>query len=273
MPELPEVQTVVATLETLIKDRKIVQVEILYPPIIGNDDTFESNVINQSFRSFSRKGKFLILGLDRGYLVVHLRMEGKFYVVKQDYLIDKHTHVIFHLDDGSLLLYHDVRKFGRINYIKRIEDHAGLNRLGHEVWDPLCDINYLKEKTANKRVAVKTMLLDQSIIAGIGNIYANEILFKARIHPELPSNQLSDEALQLILDKTKEILEAAIEAGGTSIRSYTSQLGVTGLFQQSLKVHGKENEPCLVCATPIVKKQVNGRGTYFCTVCQKMKQE
>lgn len=269
MPELPEVQTVVDTLEILIQNKRIVDIDVKYPPIIDDDVNFESNVTNQQFKSFDRKGKFLILGLNDGYLVIHLRMEGKFYVVNQEHTLDKHSHLVFHLDDGQRLIYHDVRKFGRIHYVKQLDKHKGLNRLGLEIWDDKCNVEYLSSSTKRRTIAIKTLLLDQSVISGIGNIYANEILFDSKIDPKLKSNQLTDLELERILISTKEILDLAIEQGGTSIRSYTSQFGVTGRFQQYLKVHGRDGQPCLICNEPIVKEQVNGRGTYFCPKCQK----
>ncbi len=195
-------------------------------------------------------------------------MEGKFYVVNQEHQLDKHSHLVFYLDDGQRLIYHDVRKFGRIHYVKDLDKHKGLNRLGLEIFDDKCNVQYLSSFTKRRTIAIKSLLLDQSVISGIGNIYANEILFDSKISPKLKSNQLDDLQLERILKSTKEILDLAIKQGGTSIRSYTSQLGVTGRFQQYLKVHGKEGQPCLICDETIVKQQVNGRGTYFCPKCQ-----
>lgn len=269
MPELPEVETVVRTLEKLIKDRQIVEIDILYPKIVENDiKVFETSVINQHFRTFGRRGKFLLFGLDKGYLVVHLRMEGKFFVVSPDeYQLNHHVHLILRLDNGKSLLYHDVRKFGRIQFVENLKDHSGLNRLGPEVWE--LEFKEFKEKCSKRSIPIKSLLLDQTVISGIGNIYANEILFEAKVNPLTPSYLLSDDKLRKILKYTAIILEQAILDGGTSIRSYTSSLGVTGLFQQRLKVHDKQGEPCVRCGREIKKIMVNGRGTYYCSFCQR----
>jgi len=143
-----------------------------------------------------------------------------------------------------------------------------ISKLELEEWDKKLTKEYLKEKL-NKKKAIKTLLLDQSIIVGIGNIYANEILFLSKIHPETPGNKLTDKNFQDIINNTKIILEKAISQGGTTIHTYTSVDGITGKFQQELLVHGKKTTPCPICKTEIQKIVVNGRGTFFCPKCQK----
>ena len=267
MPEGPEVETVVRTLEKQIKNNRITDVKIFYSKNIETTNFIE-NVFNKRFVSFERRGKFLVLGLDRGYLVIHLRMEGKFYIDTND-LVDKHTHAIFKLDDNRYLKYHDTRKFGRIGYVLEISNHPGIARLGLDVLDDKFTGKYLKEKLSSKVIPIKSSLLDQSIVSGIGNIYVNEILFKARVHPNQPSNSLSTYKINQIVKSSKDVIAEAIELGGTTIRSYTSSLNVHGRFDQKLLVHTKE--VCSVCETPIKKIYVNKRGTYYCPRCQKLK--
>lgn len=269
MPELPEVETISRTLEGLIKNREILNIEVFWPNIIEQDvEFFKKKMLHQHFRTFQRKGKFLIFGLDKGYLITHLRMEGKFYVVDPTFALDKHVHVRMQLDNNEVLLYHDTRKFGKLGYVDKLEDHKGLNRLGLEVWDDKCDKQYLYQHIRKRNVPIKTLLLDQSVLSGIGNIYANEILFRVKIHPEVVASQLGIDHCESILIHTKAVLEEAIKQGGTSIRSYTSSLGVHGLFQQYLNVHGQVGKPCPICTKTIEKIQLNGRGTYFCSHCQ-----
>lgn len=267
MPEGPEVETVVRTLEKQIKGNQIVSSTIYYPRIVETDN-FNELVLNKRFTSFNRQGKFLVLGLDTGYLVIHLRMEGKFYIDLNP-LIDKHIHLMFKLDDGRYLKYHDTRKFGRIAYVDDYKEHPGIKKLGLDVLDDRCTGAYLKEKLKTRLIPIKQVLLDQSVVAGIGNIYANEILFEARVHPNQPANSISTRKINEIVRCAKEVLSLAIEMGGTTIRSYTSSLNVHGRFDQKLNVHTKDM--CPRCDDKIKKIFVNKRGTYYCARCQRLK--
>ncbi|MBR2792013.1 MAG: bifunctional DNA-formamidopyrimidine glycosylase/DNA-(apurinic or apyrimidinic site) lyase [Erysipelotrichaceae bacterium] len=272
MPELPEVETVVRTLENRINGRIINEVVVRWPKIIDNVpvDIFEKKLRGQKFIGFGRRGKFLLFELSNYMLIAHLRMEGKFYVYAEETEPDKHSHVIFRLDKGELH-FNDVRKFGRLYLYEKNNRYNCLDKLGKEPWDDTLTAEYLKEYCKGKSTAIKSQLLDQSMIAGIGNIYANEICFDVRINPEHPACYISRDKWNEIIESTRKILAEAIRAGGTTIRSYTSSLGVTGLFQQELFVQSREKEPCKICGQAIEKKFVNGRGTYFCPECQKKK--
>ena len=270
MPELPEVETVLRTLEHQIKDQQIEDVDIFYEKMIEIDqDSFVSELKGQHFRKFERRGKYLLFILDEYTLIVHLRMEGKFYVYPKEYKgKDKHTHVIFYLSDKQLH-YNDVRKFGRMWLYKKDEDYSCLEKLGYEPFDERLTGNYLKKFNKNNKTKIKTQLLDQSMITGIGNIYADEILFKAGINPLVEARFISENDCDKIISATREILKEAIRQGGTTIRSYTSSLGVTGLFQQYLMVHSRDDGTCYKCNSDIVRVKVNGRSTYYCPTCQK----
>ena len=198
-------------------------------------------------------------------------MEGKYFFKNKNDILSKHEHVVFTLDNKEELRYHDVRKFGKMHLIEKnkIKEIGPLIELGYEPWDNNLDSNYLKEKYQKKKLPIKTVLLDQSIITGIGNIYADEILFLSKINPEKISNTLNNNELDIIIKNTKLVLEDAIKQGGSTIRSYTSVDGVHGLFQQKLNVHTKEGKPCNICNTKIIKIKVGGRGTYYCPTCQK----
>ena len=173
------------------------------------------------------------------------------------------------MDNNKELRYNDTRKFGKMYLVKKDElNNSPLAKLGKEPWDKDLTANYLKEKL-NRKLAIKTLLLDQSIITGIGNIYADEILFLSKINPETPGANLTNKNLTDIIDNTKMVLEKAIEMGGTTIHTYTSVDGITGLFQQELLVHGKKDLPCPNCQSKIIKIVVNTRGTYYCPKCQK----
>lgn len=274
MPELPEVETVKETLKKLVIGKKIVNVTINYDNIIEYPivDTFKKEIINETINDIKRRGKWLVFDLDKYYLLSHLRMEGKYFFKQKSDEHLKHEHVIFHFSDKTELRYLDSRKFGKMHLIEKNKayNQKPLNELGLEPWDEKLSIEYLKEKYKNKKLPIKTVILDQSIIVGIGNIYADEILFLSKINPLKKSFELNDEELSNIIKYTKEILDNAILNGGTTIRSYESSEGVHGRFQQNLLVHNRENDECPNCYDKIVKIKVGGRGTYYCPNCQKL---
>lgn len=275
MPELPEVETVVRTLEDRLSHFTIRKVDVLYEKMIYNYTSipFEKALVNESVLTYSRLGKYMIFELTHYYLIAHMRMEGKFYIQKQEDKMDKHTHVIFSLDNCQLR-YHDTRKFGRMYLYDKSIPYVDLDvfkNVGLDAFDEHLDVSYINSKIGQRSISVKQFLLDQSNIAGIGNIYADEICFACKIHPTLPVNKLKKKDIENILVETRRILGGAIKAGGTTIRSYTSQLKVDGRFQLQLKVHQQINKPCQICGTTIEKIKHHGRGTYFCKKCQKRK--
>lgn len=273
MPELPEVETVVNTLKELIIDKEISSVRVYWDNIIATPDleTFKHAVVGQKFKDISRRGKYIIFHLTSKTLVSHLRMEGKYYVYSEKTAKNKHSHVIFNFTDMGQLHYHDTRKFGKMYLYDESEALKILENVGLEPWDVKLTGSYLEKKARNRKVSIKQFLLDQSVIAGIGNIYVNEILFITKIHPAQPVNTLSKYKFEKIIYTTQDVLARAIEQGGTTIKSYTSSLGVTGLFQQSLLVHNKEGLACVSCGSKIEKITVAQRGTYLCKSCQKLK--
>lgn len=271
MPELPEVETVKNGLKNKVLNKKITDCKVLYHGIIAYPDKedFIKKIINQTINDIKRRGKFLIFELDDYNLISHLRMEGKYFIKEPGETLNKHDHVIFTLNNNEELRYNDTRKFGKMHLVKKDElDKSPISKLGLEPWDELLTSKYLKEKL-NKKKAIKTLLLDQSIIVGIGNIYADEILFLSKLNPETLGCNLTNKKLTDIIENTKITLEKAINAGGTTIHSYTAVDGITGRFQQELLVHSRKSEPCPSCKTEILKIVVNGRGTYYCPKCQK----
>lgn len=272
MPELPEVETVKNTLKRLVLNKKILNVDIYHNNIIAfpNVEEFKKKIKNQVINDIRRRGKWLIFELDDYCLVSHLRMEGKYFLKDIGESLINHEHVVFKFDDKELR-YHDTRKFGKMYLVEKdkLEKAKPINELGLEPWDSSLTSTYLKEKYLNKNTPIKTVLLDQSIITGIGNIYADEILFKCKINPLSKPKDLNEDQLNNIIKYTKETLEEAIELGGTTIKSYESAKGVHGLFQNKLLVHSKVGKECPNCKDIIIKISVNGRGTYYCKKCQK----
>lgn len=274
MPELPEVETVKNSLKLRLIGKKIYKVVVRYPNIIAypSVDDFIKGVGGKEIRDIKRRGKFLMFDLGDSYLLSHLRMEGKYFFKKHDEEINKHEHVIFDLGDMELR-YMDTRKFGRMYLIKKdmVNDMKPISELGLEPWDEGLTVSYLKDKYKNKKLPIKSVILDQSIIVGIGNIYADEILFMGRISPLKVASKLDDKELEDIIKYTRSVLNHAIELGGTTIRSYTSVDGVHGRFQNELAIHGNDKGVCPICGEKIEKIKVGGRGTYYCPKCQKEK--
>lgn len=276
MPELPEVETVRKTLLKLIKDKEIRDVDVFYERMIRHDiDDFVDSLVGKKITDINRYGKYLLFEIGDFILISHLRMEGKYFIKQLDEDRNKHEHVIFYFTDDTTMRYHDTRKFGTFDLIKK-EDFPSfypVQKLGPEPFFDSMTKEYLYQKLKHKTVSIKSALLDQTIVAGLGNIYVNEVLFYTKLHPTTPSNQITKKQCQDIIDASVKVLQKAIDLGGTTIRSYTSSLGVTGRFQNDLFVHDRENQNCKVCNTLIAKDKVGGRGTYYCPKCQKKKRK
>lgn len=275
MPELPEVETVKEALNQTVKGQTIKEIELRYEPMIKNmsADEFKEKLINQTIQEVSRRGKYLVFHFDDYQLLSHLRMEGKYFYVDSNFELNSHVHVIFTLENGKRLLYQDTRKFGTYHlYDKAIdlETTAPFQVLGLEPFATEFTPSYVKEKIQNKKKLIKSLLLDQTIVCGLGNIYVDEVLYRARLHPLTSSSELTDKDIENVVKYTVEVLARAIELGGTTIRTFSSSHGVSGTFQNELLVHQRKGENCYECHTPIEKIKVGGRGTYFCPTCQKL---
>lgn len=270
MPELPEVETVRRSLSELLPNRTISAVQVVKPQIVALGDMNE--LVGQAFAEFGRRGKYLIFTLSGGArMVVHLRMTGKLLFHAEELPPEKHDHIRMCFEDGSELVYNDIRAFGRV----WLTDEAGLTQisglatLGMEPIEPEFSAAYWHERTKGRsRLSVKAALLDQRIVAGLGNIYADEVLFRAGIHPERPVGTLTAEDDERLAAAMREILTEAIAMRGTTFRDYVDGNNQKGGYQNLLKVFQKNGEPCPVCGTPIERIRVGGRGTHFCPHCQ-----
>lgn len=273
MPELPEVETVRQTLLKLVKGEVISSIDVFWPKIIKKPDDvaiFKQLLAGQSIVNINRKGKFLIFELDHYSLVSHLRMEGKYGIYSSETEKDKHTHVIFHFESGRSMHYHDVRKFGTMHLFKKGEEEQTLplTNVGPDPFEPEYLFETIFPKIKKSTRAIKSILLDQTIIAGLGNIYVDETLFRAKIHPLRTGTSITESEGQLILKEAKDTLAEAVKQGGTTIRSYTNSLGEIGMFQQELFVYGQTGTPCKTCGSEIEKFKVSNRGTHICPSCQ-----
>lgn len=276
MPELPEVETVAKTLTELVSGKTISHVKVLLPRIIQyplDVDAFCAELVGQTIEKVERRGKFLRILLDDLVLVSHLRMEGRYGLFQATDPVEKHSHVLFTFTDGSELRYKDVRQFGTMHLYKRGEELSSppLNKLGVEPFSKEFTAKLLSEKLKGRSSKIKPLLLNQELVVGLGNIYVDESLFLARIHPERTPDTLSKVDWKRLHESIVSTLSAAVAAGGSSIKSYVNGQGEMGMFQQQLNVYGKKNEPCPHCKKPIVKTVVGGRGTHYCKKCQPMK--
>jgi len=273
MPEKPEVITVAKKLSLRLIGKKIVSVKVLWKNIPEKitPEEFENKLKNEEILEITTRGKWLVFHLTDYLLLVHLRMEGKFFFREKGEAIRKHEHVIFTLDSNEELRFSDVRKFGKMRIIPKEnpEQYEPFLSLGLEPWDKSLTPDYLLEHYKKKILPIKTTLLDQSIITGIGNIYADEILFLSKLNPETPTRNLTKRDCRNIIENTKIVLDKAIQEGGTTIRSYTSEEGVTGLFQNHLYVHMQEKQACKKCGSTIIRIKIGGRSSYYCPKCQK----
>ena len=272
MPEIAEVETVRNTLKKRILNKKIKDVKIIYEKMLENDENeFKTILVNNEFYDILRRGKWLIFELKEHYLLSHLRMEGKYFIKNSDEELERHEHIIITFNDNTDLRYHDTRKFGRMKIIKKedLNNTEEIMKQGIEPIDDKLNSKYLKEKFKNKKLPIKSVLLDQTIISGLGNIYADEVLYASGINPLKLAKNLTEDECDRIVKSSKKIIEKAIIEGGTTIKSYTSSLGVIGNYQNYLKVHTKENKSCELCNEKIKKIKVGGRSTYYCDKCQK----
>ncbi|WP_031489265.1 DNA-formamidopyrimidine glycosylase [Ureaplasma canigenitalium] len=276
MPEFPEVYTIIEHLKDNVLNQTISHAEVRLNKLIKNKESssFVKMMIGLSFRKITQKGKYLIFHLsNENFLVVHLRMEGKFFYYPScnAYVENKHNHIRFYFENGSILVYNDTRQFGTFHLFTSNEFNQSpmLKKIAPDPFDSKFTPSYLKDQLKHKKGKIKNILLDQSIVSGLGNIYVDEVLFYSKIHPNSIASKLTDDDLKKIVKYSKEILNASILNKGTTIHSYMFNTTDTGGFQNFLKVHTKKDHDCPNCGYKIIKIKVNNRGTYLCPKCQK----
>lgn len=279
MPELPEVEVVARTIKDEIKGKTIEEVEVFWPRIINYpDDQEEFKILlkGQKIEDVKRTGKYLRVQIGEDYeWIVHFRMTGKFKMLPEEERKQKHVHLYLQLEgEDEGLAYHDVRKFGdhflvpkgKYDVIKGLH-HAGVDPLSKEF-----TLSTFKELLTKKKRRIKALLLDQSIITGLGNYICDEILWfpnEKGVHPERLSNTLIDKELQNIFARVHQVIQESIRLGGNSFRDFSYGDGMKGDFKKMLKVYGRKDEPCFNCGTPIEKIVVGGRSTHYCPACQR----
>lgn len=228
-----------------------------------------AGIAGHCVQSVGRRGKYVVIYLDQGYLLIHLKMSGRLRIVPSDDPLDKHTHTFFDLDDGRQLRFQDVRKFGRVYLIDTLETVTAT--LGPE---PLADeltLEAFREQLAPRSGRLKSLLLNQAFIAGLGNIYADEALFVARLHPLRKADTLTPNEEEALYKAIRLVLSRAVANRGTTLpdQGYRDANGQAGSFQEQITVYGRTGAPCLTCKNPIERIVVGGRSTHFCPRCQK----
>jgi len=272
MPELPEVETLARELRGVLVGRSVVGVEVRWPRTVAAPDpeTFARRLVGRRIWEIRRRGKWLLLGLDEGdWLLVHLRMSGRLAVERADAPEDAHTRVVFHLDDGRRLRFSDPRKFGRMALTACPEEWLG--DLGPEPLDPDLTPERLAGMLRGRRVRLKPLLADQRFLAGLGNIYADEVLWRAGLHPLRCAHTLTPGEVTRLHGAMREVLEEAIARRGTTLpdQRYVLPDGRPGEFAAHLAVYGREGQPCPRCGAPIARARVGGRSAHFCPQCQR----
>ncbi len=274
MPELPEVETYVRELEPLLIGRQVIAAHVLWPRTVAlpASEEFAARMAGQRFATFGRRAKYMLLGLESGdTLLVHLRMTGHLHLKEADQQPDAHTHVIFDLDDGRHLHFQDTRKFGRI-WLTADPDGL-LAKLGPEPLGEGFTAEALAAKLRGRKASIKALLLDQTLAAGVGNIYADEALFRAGIHPARAGGSLTPEEIERLVPAVAAVLAEGIAAAGSSLgtsglQNYSRPGGQAGGFQDEHRVFRRTGQPCIVCGAPIERIVLAQRSTHFCPQCQ-----
>ena len=273
MPELPEVETVKNVLNQIVKDRTIIGIDVFNArQIEGDKDVFISSLKNQTILEVTRIGKYLIFHLTNDLVMIsHLRMEGKYFEYEENEPNSKYARVVFHFDNLHKLCYDDSRTFGilKLSNEKDYLNEEMIKKLGPEPFK--ADAKIIYDKTRKIKTPIKTALLDQTLMTGLGNIYVDETLYLSKIHPHTPSNIITLEEYQIIIDNACKVLSRAIELGGSTIKSYHPGKNIDGAFQNEIRIYGKKGETCPICGHTFLFTKTNGRGTTFCPMCQHKK--
>lgn len=274
MPELPEVETIKRVLEPQIKGLSIQKVIAVRPEVIGypTGAEFCSRLTKQSVSGMARRGKFLIVLLDGGdRLIIHLRMTGCLVLAPADYPQEKHTHVIIEMNDGSQLRFSDTRRFGRIWLLgdDETDTYSGVEKLGKEPFDADFSAEYLSACLGKRKKTIKECLMEQCVIAGIGNIYSDEILFAAGIYPARPANHLSGQEWTRHAEVIPRKLSFFIEKNNLTPEEYLESKGQNYRNTPFLQVYGKEGQSCPICGAALCRMVIGGRSSTFCPHCQK----
>lgn len=272
MPELPEVETVCRGVSPHLLGRKITQVTVrngaLRWPVPAD---LPIRLQGQQVISLQRRAKYLLVEFAAGWMIVHLGMSGRLYLVEGGTAVAKHDHVDWQLDNGRVLRYTDPRRFGAVLWVEGAvtSNHVLLRHLGPEPLSEEFSGDYLHRKSQGRKQPIKTLLMDGRVVVGVGNIYANEALFMAGIRPTRAAGAISKARVRVLVDAVKEVLAKAIAQGGTTLKDFVGGDGKPGYFKQELLVYGRAGLPCVRCQTPLREIRLAQRTTVYCSECQR----
>lgn len=274
MPELPEVETTKEGIKAHLEQRVITGVIVrnsqLRLPIVADID---ERCRNQTILCVLRRAKYILIRLDKGYLIIHLGMSGHLRIIPSNTAAGKHDHLDLCLDNGQSLRYCDPRRFGLFHYSAEDPQEQFFKHLGPEPLSEAFNSEYLVQKSRNKNQSIKAFIMSNEVVVGVGNIYATESLFLSGIHPQTPAKKLNAQHYEQLCSQIKKILQAAIQAGGTTLKDFYSFDGKPGYFNLSLQVYGRKNQACPRCQTLIGSQMIAGRASAFCPECQPLVNE
>jgi formamidopyrimidine-DNA glycosylase len=286
MPELPEIEIVKRSLFKMINKAKIIDIKINNKNLRYKiPNTFSKNLIGEKILRISRRSKYLIFHFEKKLLLVHLGMSGKLLLMRSDdntrfktsfyydlNTLQNHNHIYFNLNNGLVLIYNDVRRFGffKLYHTKQLNKIIFLKKLGLEPLNKKFNIKYFEKIVQNRKKNIKNLLMDQAFVSGLGNIYVNEVLFASKIYPLRICSRLNKKEIKNLIFHIKKILKFSISKGGSSIKDYRNVLGKSGSFQQFFHVYGQENKNCsrISCKGKIKKIQISNRSSFYCNKCQ-----
>jgi len=271
MPELPEVETTRRGVAPHVEGRRVAALHVYDPRLrwpVPSD--LARRLVGRGIDRIDRRSKYLLFRLGPDTLLVHLGMTGSLRVFKQPPARRTHDHVDVVLDDGTVLRYNDPRRFGAMLWVPApAEAHPLLASLGPEPFDAAFDAAYLWRTLRRRSAAIKLALMDNGVVVGVGNIYANESLFRAGIRPTLPAHRVSRPRLARLVEEVRNVLTEAIAKGGSTLRDYVDASGEPGYFQLQYFVYGRDGQPCRVCGTPIKLRRLGARASFYCPRCQR----
>lgn len=270
MPELPEVETTRRGIAPHLLDETVVQVIVRNPQLRWPVTTsLNKKLQGEKIVKVSRRGKYILLQVERGTTLIHLGMSGSLRIVDANMPAEKHDHIDIVVSSGKCLRFHDPRRFGSVVWAgKQPLQHKLLQNLGPEPFSEEFTGDYIYTKSRQRNQAIKTFIMDSHLVVGVGNIYASESLFRSGIHPKRAAGKVAMHRYRNLVESIREVLNEAIDNGGTTLRDFVNSEGIPGYFAQELNVYGRKNEPCYSCNTPIRQITLGQRSTFYCPECQ-----
>lgn len=272
MPELAEVETVKRYLEKHILDQEITEFKNHCPSMrYPLADNLASMSVGARIENIRRRGKYLLLDLsNKNTMILHLGMSGRFFIQPASYKRQKHDHITINLSDDKIIIFNDARRFGMCFCLptKDVPHQSYMLNLGVEPLEEEFNFDYMKKQLQGRNQSIKSCLMNNGVVVGVGNIYAAESLFVAKIHPRRPSFSMSDKEIARLVDAIKDVLLRAIDAGGTTLKDFVGGNNEPGYFKQELNVYDRENMPCVICKDKIITIKQSGRTSFFCPTCQ-----